>query len=187
MELSEYQKNNIKIVVFKRPFTMLQQYQLALTTDKRWILFLDNDSELISIPDIDIIPNDIDLVSFLWVNAPLVFGSDKYTTSNCLVRTSSLIEVLQNNNKLSSVGLDLYLQSHLIVQYNKDGIIKHNSKVSMKKFYRYGKGRGYYAKTSDCNLTPNVHYLYFRYIHLYIAYLIGYMIGIIKPRVDENW
>lgn len=181
------EKSNITTLILSRNNgSVLEQYRGALDSTEDWLLIIDDDSCLITSPKGNYENEYFDFVSFFWINAPKIYNRNHFGIG--LYRISKLKEVLSDSN-LTSEGLDLILGQRLRTQLSHEFYYLHDSKLTMKRLYRYGKGRGFFLKTCkpNKNKLPRTNGFYFRYSHYYFAYLIGICVGLLTKRKDNTW
>ncbi len=173
---------SFEVLVLKRPRTVLEQYlAIANSTREPWILVVDQDARIQSVPKQ--CKDDTEFLSFKWIDCPKIYTRCHFGIG--LYRTSSLKKVLEPS--LSSEGLDLVLEQRLKTEYSEEGRYTHNLKMTMKGFFRYGKGRAYFNRTCQTQRKIPEGKIYLRYWRFYLAYLLGFLSGYRGKVKDSNW
>jgi hypothetical protein len=172
----------------KRPKTVLEQYKQATFEAMRdhqdWLLITDDDARLINYPKYNYENFNYDFVSFYWIDAPKIFNRNYFGIGLYRVR---VLKHLIYNGYLTSEGLDLVLQKRMKTDYSQFYSYTHNSKLTMKRMFRYGKGRAYFNRQTNTIGLPSTGKTDIKNTKYYFAYFLGLVSGHIFRMRDQTW
>jgi hypothetical protein len=179
---------NFDICIPSRPRTMLEQIREAFQNSKKtWILLLDDD--LILTPETKRKLSDpnfnfnscYDIVLFKWENIEGKIGRQSGFYRVRAIRKYILTK------KLPSTGVDIILESVFPSFHTEEFSYTHPLKNTFSAYMRWGKGRAYCLRVVSTKSTFFHTPLNIRRLNLYIAYAVGFVIGLFQPMTDNVW
>lgn len=180
-------ETNVEILIPRRPRLLIPQILETLSkTQKEWLLLIDDDAILFPETERKIFDpsfqfdSDYDIIAFTWVNTQ---GKKGYQTG--LYRVKKLKEVMPLIK--SPVGMDIILQALMKSTFSKEFSYIHPLKNNFSAYFRWGKGRAFCLRMVKSKKLYLTNYWHISHLKLYIAWIYGFLWGLIAPMKEETW